>query len=456
MKGKNVVEIVQVRDNNDIEYRVGNNTDKIMNGLKWCILFFVLAFLPVFLPSISPKTEAVLTGSFAIVGVGIFVLLYKRSTSLDKAEAALVVEAIQDTVLQDAKKRNVKVRRIKFCSDFLDSYGSIDEEYVLALLSDKTVLKYPIEQLDNDDKQFHHKLIKAVGTVCNDNKQVKHIYRESVLSKVIRSRFFTNLASWGIIVGILAIGVLTISLLLLPLFKYPNEKRGVGIFALLITGLFASLFAYIYVDKKLPKNNLSCIIRFVLLLPIMVLLLSKPFVTIVLAFMLMVGYSLLPVLFVEKVTELCGYEITASAELFINLTVPLILATYCSTFILHHVILRFSTFANNDHHYQLFMRELVKFIYTKENLSFIIYAGYFIFIAVSSFHNLQTGQALWNNALDLVVTKSFLVYMACTSMLDRQKSSNIGSSALLHIIIQMLDASDDEEWRKKRKVHLLG
>ena len=95
------------------------------------------------------------------------------------------------------------------------------------------------------------------------------------------------------------------------------------------------------------------------------------------------------------------------------------------------------------------MRELVKFLYTKENLNFITYAGYFCFLAVSSFKLFQTGGALLSQDLDLIVTKSFLVYMACTSMLDRKKASNIEPKALLKLLIKLLLARDDKTWTRE-------
>ena len=101
------------------------------------------------------------------------------------------------------------------------------------------------------------------------------------------------------------------------------------------------------------------------------------------------------------------------------------------------------------------MRELVKFIYTKENLNFIVYASYFLFLFISTFKNIQSGDFLLNEEIDMVVAKSFLVFIACTNMLDKKKSSNIEGSALLALFVKMMIAHDDEEWRKKRKQHQL-
>ena len=57
--------------------------------------------------------------------------------------------------------------------------------------------------------------------------------------------------------------------------------------------------------------------------------------------------------------------------------------------------------------------------------------------------------------IDMVVAKSFLVFIACTNMLDRRKSANLEGGALLTLFVKMMIVHDDEEWRLKRKKHQL-
>ena len=171
--------------------------------------------------------------------------------------------------------------------------------------------------------------------------------------------------------------------------------------------------------------------------------------------MLIFVYSFLPVFIIVMGIELLGYDTTFNTKLFVFLTFPFIIASQGSIFI-RNIILRQAPFRENDHHYQLFMRELVKFLYTKENLNFIIYTGYFFFLTVSTLKTLQTGGTVLSQEIDLIVAKSFLVYIACTSMFDRKKSSNIEGGMLLTLLIKMLLACDDEVWRKTRKSHQLN
>lgn len=60
-----------------------------------------------------------------------------------------------------------------------------------------------------------------------------------------------------------------------------------------------------------------------------------------------------------------------------------------------------------------------------------------------------------SDGIDMVVAKSFIVFIACTNMLDRKKSSNIEGGELLSLFVKMMIVHDDEEWRMKRKNHQL-
>ena len=124
-----------------------------------------------------------MAGIFAAIGIGVFVFLALRSHSLGKTEEEFVINIINDAVIRDAETHRLKVLKVKFCSDCLDSYGTIDEEYVLALLENETVLKYPIRQLKRKNERYNHKLVVWKCEVCENDKQKKHILRKSMISK---------------------------------------------------------------------------------------------------------------------------------------------------------------------------------------------------------------------------------------------------------------------------------
>ncbi|KGN76371.1 hypothetical protein HR11_00990 [Porphyromonas macacae] len=447
-------EIVHTKDNGDIEYKVLNYTNYLIKGLGWCIALLLACLFCFFVQKwiVSCFLNAI-SWAFALCAIALFGFLYRRSNLIGRAEACLVIDAIHFIVEKDAILQNQKVVNIKFFSDTLNSYGAIDEEYVLALLSDKTVLKYSIDQLNSEDKQYNHKLLKKEFSICTNDIQKQKILKPCMWSKILRSPTFVKLIIWTIIIGILAIGATVMFLILTNI----QDSYDFIVLFFSLFGLLAFIPLHSYMDKKLPKNSFYNVVRFILSIPSFVLELSKlfiPFMTIIMMFVLMFAYSFLPVFLIVMGIELLGLTITLNAKLFIFLTFPFIIAAQVSGLI-RNIILKKGLFSLNDHHFYFFMRELVKFLYTKENLNFIIYAGYFIFLTVSTFKALQDGAALLSQDIDLIVTKSFLVYIACTSMFDRKKSSNLEGSKLLTLLIKMLLASDDETWKQKRKSHRL-
>lgn len=457
MKRKNeMVKVakVKIETNGDVEYKLLNDIHSDMRWLKWSIIILAVAVLcPLFKKSLGVVPVDTVAGIFAAIGFGIIAYLVLRGHYLGKAEKEFVVNIINDVVIQDAEERNQKVLKVKFCSDSLDSYGTIDEEYVLVLLSNKTILKYPIRQLNKKDEKYNHKLIVCKGEVCENDEQNKHILRKKLLSKVVSSPLFISLMAWGVIAFILGFGVGGLYLLV----KNVHTVDDVTLLFAIVLGLLAFMPLYVLADKRLPHNRFCDGIRCILKVPLCVLgfvKLLQPSLTIMITLGLMFAYSFLPVFGVVKLIELAGYSITMEGKLFIFLTIPLIIATHCSDFI-RGIILRMSPFSENDHHYQLFEREVVRFVYTKENLNFIVYASYFLFLFVSTFKSVQSGETLLNDAIDMVVAKSFLVFIACTNMLDRKESSNLEGGELLRLFFKMMIARDDEEWRKKRKNHQL-
>ncbi len=451
-KGK--VIIINTKTNGNIEYKVQNDIDSDMGWLKWSLIFLFAAILcPVFLKSLGVVVVEITAGILAAIGIGIFACLAVQSLFLGNAEAKMVENAIKNVVARDAEGLKQKVLKVKFYSDSLDSYGTIDEEYVLALLSNKTVLKYPIRQLNRKDDKYNYKLIVSKSEACENEKQKEQILRKSLIRKFVVSPLFISFITWVVIAFILGLGVGIMYLFI----RYVHSVEDMILPFVIIIGILAFIPLYELADKRLPHNQLCDSMRYVMSIPLLALSLTKlvmPSMAIMATCILMFAYSFLPVFAVVALIEKAGYDMTMEGKLFVLLTIPLIIATHCSDYIRRR-ILRMSPFNGNDHHYHLFMRELVRFVYTKENLNFIVYASYFLFLFVSTFKSLQSGEPLLSAGIDMVAAKSFLVFIACTNMLDRKRSANLEGGALLTLFVKMMIVHDDEEWRLKRKKHQL-
>lgn len=445
---------VKTHASGDIEYKVLADDENDMSLIKWSIIFIIVAFLCyLFLKSWCLVDDDIFFCVSVVVFIGLFTYLVLDVYLLDRIEGKFVKRAIGGCIIRDAVERNQKVLRVRFCSDSLDSYGTNDEEYVLVLLGDKTVLKYPIRQLNGQNEKFYHKLIVSKCEICENDIQKRLVLKKSMILKLISSPFFVSLATWGVIALILGLGLGILYLFVDFMYNAKDSILPFAAFLVLLLFMFLNDLA----EKKLSHNRLGNFIRIILSIPFIVLGITKlvmPFLTIFVALCFMLAYSFFPVFVVCRLVEAAGYNILIEGKLFLFLTIPLIIATHCSDWIRGR-ILRKTPFRENDHHYHLFMRELVRFVYTKGNLNFIVYSSYFLFLFISTFKNIQCGEALLSADLDMIVAKAFLVYIACTNMLDRKKSSNLESGALLKLFVKMMIAHDDETWRMKRKSHQL-
>ena len=167
-------QIVHTNNNGDIEYKVLNDTDYFIKAIGWCLVFLLACLFCFFIQKwVVSSFLNIISCIFALCAIVLFGFTYRRSSLLGKEEASLVTDAIHFIAEQDAIQRNQEIVDTKFCSDTLDSYGTIDEEYVLVLLSDKTIIKYPIEQLKREDKQYNYKLIKKGFSECTNKIQIQ-------------------------------------------------------------------------------------------------------------------------------------------------------------------------------------------------------------------------------------------------------------------------------------------
>ena len=178
-----------------------------LRGMALCLVFLFISFF-CFLIQEWVILSFLNTISFIFVLLSIILVgfLCCRNEMLIKEEAALVTEAIYIIAEQEAVRQNQSILKIKFCSKSSNSHGTIDEEYVLVLLSNKTIMKCPIEQLNREDKHYNHKLIKKEFLLCENDNLSEKIVKTKAWNNIIKSPFFIRTIIWIIIIGILLIG----------------------------------------------------------------------------------------------------------------------------------------------------------------------------------------------------------------------------------------------------------
>lgn len=440
-------ELVKKYSNGDIEYKTSESSYTL---LTFTFAIFFIAFLFSFTEAIYYSSLLYIIALFFLLGTIVLGFLYPYSNKQrTKKETTFVIETIHSIVKQDAQERNLEIKKINF---FIDTNfpNNDEEQYVLALTTDKIVLRYLVEKLDCKDKGYIHKLIKRQPAVCPDQYLLQKIAPLSTWTKIKNSSFYTTLQTWVYILGFSLIGAAPIIIIILS-----NNKLWTVSFILFPLFLAILLpLLHDYIDAKLPKNKFGIFVRIILLLlnRLFYKLTSKamPFFTIIMVMgMLSIPFLMfyLPILALDYF--LC--DITTNTKLYLSLTLTIIFV-YQQSKMITWMLLKCSPLGLNEHHFQYHMRELAKFLYTKENLNFFIYPSYFLFFLISNFWRFQTNTDFISEDFNSILLKSFLTYIAYTNMLDKKKKSQFSIKQMLQLMRNISNASDqDEEWKAKRK-----
>ena len=443
-------ELVKKYSNGDIEYRTINS---FYTQLKFLIailssliaLLFSLVAVKYYYSSLL-----FIIVIFFLLGTIVLVLLYPYSNKQrTKKEETFVIESMHSIVKQDAQERNLEIEKINF---FIDTNfpNNDEEQYVLALTTDKIVLRYLVEELDCKDNGYIHKLIKRRPAICPDQYLLYKIAPLSTWTKIKNSSFYTTLQSWVYILGFSLIGST-------PFIIMALSNKILWIVLLIFLPPFLGIFLFLlhdYIDAKLPKNKCG---NFVI---IILLQLNKlfykfesnamPFFTIILMAMSIFPLPFLMFYLPTLAIDYFLYDITTNTKLYLSLTLPFIFV-YQQSKMIKRMLLKNSPLGLNEHHFQYHMWELAEFLYTKDNLNLFIYPSYFLLFLFSNFWRFQTNTDFIGEDFNSILLKSFLTYFAYTNMLDKKKKAQFSISQMLQLMRNISNASDqDEEWKAKR------
>ena len=444
-------ELVEKYSNGDIEYRTINSF--------YTQLIFLIAILSSSIALLFSLVAAkhyyssllFIIAIFFLLGIIVLVLLYPYSNKQrTKKEETFVIESMHSIVKQDAQERNMEIEKINFFID-TDFQNYNEVQYVLALTTDKIVLRYLVKELDCKDNGYIHKLIKRQPAICPDQYLLHKIAPLSTWTKIKNSSFYTTLQSWVYILGFSLIGAS-------PFIIMALSNKILWIVLLIFLPPFLGIFLFLlhdYIDAKLPKNKCGNFVRIILLQ------LNKlfykfesnamPFFTIILMAMSIFPLPFLMFYLPTLAIDYFLYDITTNTRLYLSLSLPFIFV-YQQSKMIKRMLLKYSPLALNEHHFQYHERELAKFLYTKENLNLFICPSYFLLFLFSNFWRFQTNTDFIGEDFNSILLKSFLTYFAYTNMLDKKKKAQFSISQMLQLMRNISNASDqDEEWKAKRK-----
>ena len=133
-------------------------------------------------------------------------------------------------------------------------------------------------------------------------------------------------------------------------------------------------------------------------------------------------------------------DINLQTILFISLSAGAIISAYYSRPLFGWLS---RVLTANGHRYEKYFQEMVEYVYQPSNIQFVIYLLYFIYLIVSTVHQLQTkGMPLFGNGWDLAVLESFLVFIAFTNMKKRRVGASFSFSELFRMMWGMWTTHD--------------
>lgn len=332
-----------------------------------------------------------------------------------------------------------EVRR-KFHKDTKGTYGIVTGTYMLILLSNDEVLEYELK---------YHKSTKTEGAyhefLKNPQKCTNTEHR-----KVVESR---NFAKWWkkvkisetgklslVIILIVGVGVVFASLYFWLMMKFEWKS---AVFFIGYVAIFMGAHALIGKSQNKILKNLNLIVSLPLVITMLWLNLMLPTMTILMSYIFLGVYAFgVPMLVIKSLVFLFDLNVSLQSVCFITLAIGSIVCVHGSKFI-HWIIKEYTPLKNwENHKYEAVMTELALYVINKNNVNFLIYLAYFMFLTISGFMQIQYDEPLITASIDGAILKAFLVFIAYSNMISKSKDVEVKTKPLLNKMIRLITTHD--------------
>ena len=96
-----------------------------------------------------------------------------------------------------------------------------------------------------------------------------------------------------------------------------------------------------------------------------------------------------------------------------------------------------------NHKYEAVQTELALYVINKNNVNFLIYLAYFLFLSISGLMQIQYNEPLITTNIDSAILKAFLVFIAFSNMVNKSKDVEIKTKPLLDKMIRLITTHDE-------------
>lgn len=236
-------------------------------------------------------------------------------------------------------------------------------------------------------------------------------------------------------------------------FDLNNKKRWVSV-----------LFLFIYLIMLSPLNSLLTktknetlrILINILLIPMsFIYIFLKSIYSILATFLNSAFYvapSLILIVIIFSLKSFNAIDFSDEQGVFLLLTIVSTISVAFNKYLLKFVLKHSSIFTKHkDREDTLEMIELTKYLFKRDNIRFVIYLLYFVFLLAFSFYYLEGKSLFTNKLLDSAVLQAFLVFIAFDSVMINSKYIKLKSSIILSKMWKIFkyDVEDEDEYKQK-------
>lgn len=331
-----------------------------------------------------------------------------------------------------ARRKKVRELKRKLFYKYKGTYGAVESKSILVLLSDKTVLEYPI--LWNGGDEPYYELVVDVQ-ICTDIERVEFI-RPRTIKEIIEGIRISDDNK----LRIMLFGLLFVSLSILIVFGWLIYIFGQIILLYFVFCIGAFVLLHIIHDHVRNRLLLKVLDVLLILFEVLCLLvkLIQPIMTILMAFVgvpcFIGAISLLVLLEIDQI----GITLDWHSILFISLTLTAILCVY-SRKLTQWMIKHSPVKDKGNHQYEKFAEQLALYVTEPQNYNFLFSLLYVVFISLTAFFNIEYETDLINKDIDFVIMKSFLVFLAFSTMMQRSRETDINTKELLTKVLGLFE-----------------
>lgn len=237
-----------------------------------------------------------------------------------------------------------------------------------------------------------------------------------------------------------------------------NSKNGLFVFLLFIVYMVLS-FRIGSLENKTTNKFLKWLI-YIFTAPMAVVYIimnfGAPFITLIVNLLLYLTISLAPVLLIGLLNKTKIILISHEELIFWSLTIATIISIQFNKYILKFILRHSPAFTNNRNGKDTIeLMKLTKYIFNTDNIRFLIYLLYFIFMLFYSVKYLR-GESINNNKLlDNSILQAFLVFLAYDSIRINSKDIKLLPSIILSRFLRAFTSEDtiNEEEPKSKNIN---